>query len=373
MESIVRYRRMLWLLVGLAAVCGLHAWGTANAKRTSRIDAVRGRHYRLTKQHGPWMIMAAGFRAPPPELRIAGMTPQEAAEELVFELRRKGIPAYTFFIEEAGEPQQRVDRFGRKQRQNVAARGKEIAVLAGNYSSPDDKVAQKTLEYIKKFRPKFLRDEKRNRAYLRQLKSGGRYRKTPGRSGPLSVAMLAPNPLLSQEEVSGRTRDPLLLELNSGLENSLLHNPGKYTLTIASFYGQHVTHLANKQFESVKQQFKISNSLDNAATDAWQLAKYLEETTLPRDPALAPLNLKVYVYHERYRSVVTAGSFDSARDPRILPLAKTFGAKITKDPQTGKEVLTAEIITIPGRQRNAPPLKTWILDPSPQVMEVPRL
>ena len=60
------------LLILLLALCS-----TAFAE----VEAVRGKRYRLTKRHGPWMIMVADIRDVPPELRKeGGMTALQAAD-----------------------------------------------------------------------------------------------------------------------------------------------------------------------------------------------------------------------------------------------------------------------------------------------------
>ena len=128
-----------WCLSVLAAGVVLGSASFAGAG----IDAVRGRKYQITKRHGPWMIMVATFHAPPKELRGEGMTPAEAADELVYELRRKGIPAYAFRLEDRKIAALSFDRSGR-QRSSATRYHGGIAVLAGNYPSPQDKVAQAT-------------------------------------------------------------------------------------------------------------------------------------------------------------------------------------------------------------------------------------
>ena len=63
---------------------------------TARIEAIKGKKYRLTKQHGPWMIMVASLAEPPDYRRHEGISYLEAADRLVYELRRKGLPAYVY-------------------------------------------------------------------------------------------------------------------------------------------------------------------------------------------------------------------------------------------------------------------------------------
>lgn len=304
----------------------------------SRIEAVKGKKYRLTKAHGPWMIMVASLKSIPGRRPTA----EEGADQLVYELRKIGIPAYTYSQEAEIDEINTIDRFGRPRQRSYQAQEERVCVIAGNYPSVDDSVAQKTLEYIKQLHPKSWEDQ-----HI--------YKKTPGRPGPLSGAFLTINPMLSPEEVMRRKDDPLLLKLNAGTDLSLLENPGKYSLVVASFYGDSITQIGASQRD-----LEIDEDLDQAAVDAWQLAKLLREK-----------NFEAYVLHERYRSIVTVGSFDSLDDPRIPRGIEIFRAKIKTDPRTGQEILIAENIAVPGA--NGRPIKTWIFDPKPQVIEVPQL
>ena len=138
--------------LAFAFAAALFGGGTADA-----IDAVRGRQYQITKRHGPWMILVCTFHAPPKDRRSEGMTPSEAADELVFELRKHGIPAYAFQQKDSFDAVDTRDRVGRMKRSFTAFHG-GIAVLAGNYPSASDSLAQATLKYVKKFQPKFLGD-----------------------------------------------------------------------------------------------------------------------------------------------------------------------------------------------------------------------
>lgn len=314
------------------------------------IEAVRGKKYRLTKQHGPWMIMVASLAEPPPERRVEGMSPKEAADELVYELRRKRIPAYTYSQKEEIERIGTVDRLGRQRQRAYLARHDGICVIAGNYKSVDDTTAQRTLAFIKQYEPK-------------SWEKSGIYKETPGRPGPLSGAFLTMNPLLTPEEVARREQDPLLLRLNSGKEYSLLSNKGQYTLAVASFQGKSVTGINTSKFQNTEKEFQVGSKLDEAAVDAWQLTKALREMH----------NEEAYVYHDRHRSVVTVGSFNSPTDPRIAQFSRRWGGKMVRHRDTGQELLTAEFVVIPGRKPNDPPLKRFILNPQPQLTEVPKL
>ena len=135
MRSKSRLAFVLAIFAGLALACSA-------SRAASTIEAVKGKHYKLTKRHGPWMIMVASFITPPADRRGEGMSPDQAADELVYELRLHHIPAYTFRQEEVDEEVQVVGR-----RTMTAQKAKVrnwtggICVLAGNYASSNDKVA----------------------------------------------------------------------------------------------------------------------------------------------------------------------------------------------------------------------------------------
>lgn len=334
----------------------------------AKIDAVRGRKYQITKRHGPWMILVATFHAPPEDRRGKGMTPEEAADELVYELRTKGIPAYAFRRSDEKKSLRTTDRIGRHWKSSTTVYG-GVAVLAGNYPSVKDKVAQATLQYVKTFRPKFLTDiESKSKAgdnsTLLRLHNGGIYRSTPGRPYPFSGAHLAPNPLLSLNELYARRRDPLLLKLNSGNEYSLMNNRGKYTLQVKAFYGKTVTAVDDRTFERKASAFKVSDSLDRAGRNAWELAVALRKYR----------KMQAWVWHDHHKSIVTVGSFQSPNDPRIAELIKSFKAKYQVDPRTGRRLLLAEGLTIPPYPKRGEPLqRRWVFDPQPKLILVPLL
>lgn len=346
----------------------------------SRIEAVRGKQYHLSKRHGPWMIMVASFEEVEGVDHTEGMSPRQAAEQLVFELRKKGVPAYTYEQRSQFDKINTVDRLGRRKLRFRKERHANIAVLAGNYSGRDNRIAQRTLKHIKKFQPEFLRDVRNNTVVkkklrdggaLLKLRNGGIYRETPGRPGPLSGAFLTINPMLSPQEIRNRQHDPLLLKLNSQGELSLLNNRGRYTVIVASFYGTPKTKIGGRTPHGKERNLKLRAALDEAAINAWELAKALRKArSLGYDR-----NYEAYVFHNRYRSIVTIGSFDRPNDPRIARLQRTFGAKVRKIKGAGgRSILTAEVFTIPRRlQPGRSPVKSWLFDARPALMDVPKI
>ncbi len=366
----------------------LIALGSVASSPASAIEAIRGKSYPLTAKHGPWMIKVVSLfeEAEHQELLIAN--------ELVYQLRKKGIPAYTHHTTEESEDVEALDRQGRARHRKMTSQRAMIAVLAGNYRSEGDKtrapgtdsweVGQQTLKYIKdkkKFNPEMTVKWKGIDATV-----------------PLSVskAFLVKNPLLPPEELAKAKRDPLILKLNSGIDHSLFENKGKFTLVVASFFGK--SQVAPKKFEQFENMFndKSKVSLDDAADESWKVMSTLRQ-----------LGYESYVYHDRYKSIVTVGSFKSPNDPEIQKLVNKFRAKEERDPKTGKQMLLAVNLQIdpkskepvllddplhgPGmRQQSATdkskkpdrrqqpagqptgPFNGWLMDPQPQLMEVPK-
>jgi hypothetical protein len=339
----------------------------ASALDAFAIDAVKGKSYPLGKEHGPWMIMVASFKRPPEDRRTEeGLTARQAADELVYELRKVGIPAYIHLQEGRIEKMQTVDRLGREDGRIYAAQRGMISVLAGNYESVESPVAQKTLAYIKKFRPKFLEDPK----------NGGIYRETPGQKGPLSGAFLSINPLTDPTSLQQK-RDPLLAKLNSGLHYGLIDAKGTSSLKIATFSGRQVSALGDdavaKGAAKLDQALKppkmfggsggsdLKMDLNMAGEDAEQL-------TL----ALRQKGIEAYCYHGRYESFVTVGAFQSKEDPRIQEFAKVFGGRMKVSPATGIESFTSETLVLPGAKPTDPPTKIFVFDADPKLIDIPR-
>ncbi|MFN5798477.1 MAG: hypothetical protein ACK5AN_13165, partial [Planctomyces sp.] len=70
----------------------------------AEVEAIKGKKYPLTAKHGPWMIMVASLRNVDEDWRKGdGLSAEEAADQLVYELRRTGIPAYTWSMDEKVE------------------------------------------------------------------------------------------------------------------------------------------------------------------------------------------------------------------------------------------------------------------------------
>ncbi|MBS0264762.1 MAG: hypothetical protein JSS02_22700 [Planctomycetes bacterium] len=272
---------------------------------SEKIEAVKDKVYTLSPKHGPWMIKVATMWEEPDQRET------KVLNALVYKLRKAGIPAYIHRQKQATEEIESVDRKGRARKRELTAQHAMVAVLAGNYESPDEKKAKQTLAYIqKKFDGKVT------------VEFDGRTEEIPLRT---KTAFMTPNPLIPNDGSSKKVTDPLLLTLNSGTEHSLFENKGKFTLVVASFYGQSTVNQAefSKMDEAILDKKKVT--LDQAAKESWELMKTLRKLGFP-----------AFVYHEQFRSIVTIGEFKSPNDPKMQELFERFRAKPDVDPKTGQ-------------------------------------
>jgi hypothetical protein len=340
----VRNLQILAIFWALGLVLGAVTPGQA-------IDAVRGKNYTLTKEHGPWMVMVASFRNVPKDRRNEGLSAEEAAIELVYELRERGIPAYTYSQGAVVEKIDTIDRLGREDERIYAAQRDMICVLAGNWNSIDDKEAQKALASIKKFYPKFMKDKK----------SGAIFRETPGQKGPLGGAFMTINPLLSAEEVARRKPDPEVVRMNTGSSFALIGSRKNYTVRVATFTGKHSMQMRPEAFDR-KLQDRTSYGLNQAGEDAEQLAAALRKN-----------GVEAYVHHDRYQSIVTVGAFDTPSDPLVTQIRRDYWPQHQPDPLNPRETkLQPKTLIVPRSDNpNDIPL-VWAFDMEPRVIPVPK-
>ncbi len=343
------------------------------------------KEYPLTEKHGPWMIMVTTFSNVQDENRKKqGLTAEEAASHLVHELREKGIPAYAYSQDAKTEKIETYDRLGNKDKRRYQSQLDMVCVLAGNYPNIDHPVAQKTLAYVKKFRPKFMADPK----------SGAVVREGVGnQKGPFGGAFLTINPQLNPSNVVQQKPDNETKYLNSGIDFPLVKLKHKYTLKVATFTGKSVVPLGSSKFNGHEANFDKSlfdsgpYSLARAGEDATQLTYAMRQKSAATR-ALGRDRFEAYVYHDKFQSFVTVGGFDSKDDPEIKRLAEIFQAKYKKPKMSnsddsdetngsttegGEYVLLAESISLPGANPNSPPIQTWAFDPVPELIEVPRI
>lgn len=360
--------------------CGFLTAAVPDMARAARIEANPGKRYELTTRHGPWMIMVANFHTTAEDgITKEGKSPEQAADELVLELRQRGIPAYVYETEPESQPFTTQDAYGRPVRRKNLRRVKSVGVLAGNYSSLDDDTAQSTLKWIKDYDPKCLKEG------VVYVPREDVRKRNGGRPTPLTAAFLTINPMLNPEEVASRNIDPLLLRLNHRERHSLLENKGKVTLIVASFAGK-VKAVSGQSGDGVRENqdsggltgFLKDNDLDDAAQQARALALALRQAE----------HVDAYVWHDRYESYVTVGAFSSENDPGIAAMRARFGSpqpvqllgptQVLANKNSGLKYLAIdsagrkidlENTALTGLTSN---YQLWAFDPNPRTMHVPR-
>jgi hypothetical protein len=239
------------------AVVGVDA-GSARAQNGwlpaswfSATDADDKAMYPLAEKDGPWLVLAATFR---------GDAARDDARRLVQELRRRQkLPAYTHekAFDYSGE-QQGVgfnrDGTPKKMRHLNAEQVVEVAVLVGDFASPEEDRAQKMLQRVKALQPEALGGKGGKsgmvseflgaNAHLAKNASG-----TPNASGnknaaatraPLRAAMMIRNPLLKEEYFRRQEVDDFVLRMNADVPHSLLDCPARYSVRVATFTGSGV-------------------------------------------------------------------------------------------------------------------------------------
>jgi len=324
-----------------------------------KVDADSKKTYTLTKANGPWMIMAMSF---------SGDEAETQARKLVLELRRDH-KLEAWMHEQVIDLEESVEGLGvnergkpKKMKYLHGAGSSEIAVLVGNFRSFDDPDATRMLETIRYVKPKSL-----SGGSLAQ-KSGMRIRDayrlvSQGKDkvrGPLGRAFITRNPMLPVDEVARESLDPFVEELNEGLEYSLLKNPGRYTVVIATYRGA-----ASYSEEEFKKSFQKNGSqpkLDEAARNAIKVTAELRKQ-----------GIEAYEFHDRHESLVTVGSFNEVGQemadghielrPEIAAIIKRFEAQ-----------KASNLAAIPAGQVGLIPkaIAKIPLDVSPRLIMVPK-
>ncbi|WP_425616957.1 hypothetical protein NA78x_000622 [Anatilimnocola sp. NA78] len=284
--------------------------------------------YSLTEKHGPWLILCTtfvgsatqgeGFDDPPAEQ----LTGEEQAHAFARELRRKhGMQAYVFrqhFDYTQTEVGLGFNKFGgqKKMKPRRAVEFDEFAVMVGNFESVNDPALEKTLAQIKVLKPAMLTQKTqqpgkqassglsqpldRIREYYQSLYKSGDARKL---KGPMAKAFVTRNPLLPDEYFVAKGLDPFIVDLNKNIPHSLLRNPKKYSVKVATFRG--VDTMKPKEFEQLTSQRQGDSKIDIAALNANKLCAALREK-----------GIEAYEFHDTSESIVTIGSFDSVGEER---------------------------------------------------------
>lgn len=262
--------------------------------------------YELTKEQGPWLILAASF--------FDGENAEKQADSLVRELRTKHKlaayvhrQAYDFTAPESN----RLNARGELARVKYANVDKydAIAVLVGDFRSVDDPTLEKTLEKIKYLKPECLdiqkhQDSKQAFAGIRQIYRSISSNPAKNQRGPMGSAFATRNPLLPDEYFTAKGVDEFVAKLNRGVEYSLLDNPGRFTVRVATFRG--ATSINQREIAELERSSKFTDKLEVAADKAHRLTV-----------ALRKQKVEAYEFHDRTESIVTIGSFESEGSPAV--------------------------------------------------------
>jgi hypothetical protein len=227
----------------------------------------------------------------------------------------------------------------------------EIAVLVGNYTSHDAPGAEEDLDLVKTAKPACLdlgngRGEKTTQRFvgLRELQRLINLDPEKQKAGPMRRAFIARNPMLPKEFFVGSGLDPFVLDINKGVEHSLLDCPGAYTVRVATFRGDSffVGETPEAEDDGGKSLLGLPgrnepSKLEIAADNAHRWTDMLRKK-----------GIEAYEFHDRFESIVTVGSFETVGNelpdgridlhPRIHQIMQTYGAERSSLPNQGQGV-----------------------------------
>jgi hypothetical protein len=251
--------------------------------------------YLLTKENGPFMVLARVFRGP---------QAQQMALALVKELRNDfHLPAYILRTKDYPGGRSLIRGTPPSVPSEVIAPNikmpekirtfDEAAVLVGDEKTLAD--SEKLWRAVKKLNPKCIKD----------MSSP-----FPWRTG-LSSAIRTTNPYVPAQNLFPRPKDRLVVRMNTDMgQRNIANCPGRYSLQIAEFAGRS-SYEINPQAAQFHLLPKLNESpLQKAADNAVRMAE-----TLSRAPEIQRLGQPIYVFHDRTTSKVFIGSFNSPQDP----------------------------------------------------------
>ncbi len=283
--------------------------------------------YMLTKENGPFMVMAYSFKGPE--------APRQALA-LVLELRRDfKLPAYILLPRKfpgrsniRGVPPQAPafvtrDDVGFPE---IVRTLDEAAVLVGNEKTVKD--STDLLKRIKSLHP----------VCVDGVPQMWQFRKGQG----LSRAIRTTNPFVPAELLYPQQKDVLIGRINDGPHN-VRNCPGAYTLEIAKFSGRSTFDTKNDP-RFIGMMSAMKSPLVTAADDAERLAD-----ALAKDREIQKTGCRPYVYHDRDSSRVLIGSFNSPADPAAQKLHAVLldlsYNHLVKDGVTDKMIVPASALT----------------------------
>lgn len=303
----VRQKRMLPALCVLTLFAGVVSFArVASADKPSLLkmfarekpaDTDLDRSVELTEEEGPWLILASTF---------VGEGSEKRAERLAREIREElKLPAYIY--------REKFDFTGTVKRDPVTSkrlryanryRYDAFAVLVGEYDTVEHPSISRDLAAIRTANPAVFQDPNEvaaetNRSNpvttVKSITAKMFGQSSKGKMGPMSQAFVTRNPMLPEEYFTAPQVDSFVHQMNDGLHHSLLDCEGKYTVVVKTFEG-----LGTIVDGKREKEFQPSQSrLNKFAKDAEKMTNELRAQ-----------GVEAYQFHDRFRSLVTIGSFE---------------------------------------------------------------
>ncbi|MCP4891469.1 MAG: hypothetical protein GY904_33370 [Planctomycetaceae bacterium] len=295
------YRSLLSLLLVSVSVAVASADKPALLKmfqRTAATEADPNKTYELSEEDGPWMILASTF---------VGDGAKTRAAKLALEIRSElNLPA--FIYKENFDFTGTIDRDPRTSKSIRYAnryRYDAYAVLVGEYDSVEHPGVEGDLKRIRAAKPKVFQnpndvaaetDRSNPVTTLKSITTNLFSSRKDSPAGPMGQAFVTRNPMLPEQFFKAPPVDSFVHEMNDGLQYSLLKCEGKYTVVVKTFegLGAIVDGKADKKFAPSEER------LNRFLLDAEKMTSELRKQ-----------GVEAYQFHDRYRSLVTVGSFES--------------------------------------------------------------
>jgi len=254
-------------------------------------------NYLLTKDIGPFMVLARVFRGPDAQ-RLALVLAQELRDDFglpAYILRKKEFPGGSLIRGTLPTAPSEVMKHDVKLPEKIRTID-EAAVLVGNEKT--QAAQEKLWRDVKKLQPKCL--EKMSSPF-------------PWRRG-LATATRTTNPYVPAQNLYPRTQDKLVMQMNMG-HRSIANCPAPFSLQVAEFSGRSTYDFNNPAAPGHILPNLRESPLITAHNDAERMAERLAKA-----PEIQRLGLPVYVFHDRTTSKVFVGTFNSPQDPAARPV-----------------------------------------------------
>ena len=324
------------LFVSAAFVCAEPPSFRSLFGRAPKAEADDSKIYELSEEDGPFMILAS---------TLVGDGARERANQLALEIRRDlGLAAFIYnekfdFTGTLGYDHNTSKRVRYANRYEYEA----YAVLVGEYDRTDHPNVERDLARVKAAKPAVLETADSKAAELdtknpvTTVKAMAAVLKKhsvgKGEVGPMTSAFVTRNPMLPDEYFEAPMVDSFVSQLNEDFDDyNLLESDGKYTVVVKTFQGVSTLSGASKSQDFVPS----GKRLDRMALEAKKMVVQLREQ-----------GVEAYQFHDRQRSLVTIGSFDSLGrqlpngqfeyDSGIRSVMKEYSA-LNVDPRLAQQV-----------------------------------